>query len=76
MGKTMNFDEFKNVLANDSEARDSLIGRSDIIDLDNGVMRIYGEHINKYLEKYMCKTPEELEDTLYYCYGIYCEIIN
>ncbi len=74
-GKTMSLDEFKDILTSSNEARDKIVGRTDLIDLDNGVMRIYYEHIDKYLEKYVCKTPEELEDTLYYNYGIYCEII-
>jgi hypothetical protein len=39
--KTMSFDDFKDFVINNQEAKDFIIGRTDTIDLDNGVMRIY-----------------------------------
>ena len=72
----MTFDDFKK-LAQTNEFIDKLqTNRTDLIDLDNGVMRIYSENLNKYLEKYCCKDAEDLEDTLYYSYGIYCEVLT
>ena len=77
MNKTNTFtlEDFKTLVATDDEFKDNIIKKEDFIDLDNGVMRIYAENVNKYLEKYACKSVEELEDTLYFSYGIYCEVI-
>ena len=73
---SLTFDEFK-VLAATNEFKEKFnTHRTDIIDLDNGVMRIYAENINKYLETYACKNATELEDTLYYNYGIFCQVID
>ena len=72
--KIFSLDAFKELLSTNKEVKDKIISREDLIDLDNGVMRIYAEHINKYLEKYCCKDAEDLQDTLWYSYGIYCEI--
>ena len=73
--KTLSLDAFKELVASNEEVKDRIVGRCDMIDLDNGVMRIYREHVNKYLEQYGCKTADDLMDTLYYNYGIYCEVI-
>lgn len=73
---SLTFDEFK-VLAATNEFKEKFnTHRTDIIDLDNGVMRIYAENLNKYLEAYACKDATELEDTLYYKYGIFCQVID
>ena len=73
---SLTFDEFK-VLAKTNEFKEKFNAkRTDLIDFDNGVMRIYSENLNKYLEMYACKDAEDLEDTLYYSYGIYCEVID
>jgi hypothetical protein len=72
--KTMSLDAFKEMVKTDTTAKDRIVGRCDMIDLDNGVMRIYPEHLNKYLEKYCCKTAEDLTETLWYSYGVFCEI--
>ena len=45
-----------------------------MIDLDNGVMRIYREHVGRYLEQYGCKNATDLQDTLWYGYGVFCQI--
>lgn len=74
--KTMSLDAFKDLITSNEEVKDRIVGRCDLIDLDNGVMRIYREHVNKYLEQYGCKTADDLTDTLYYNYGIYCEVIS
>jgi len=73
--KTFTLDAFKETLTNNSEFKNDIISHQDFIDLDNGVMRIYPENVNKYLEKYSCKNIEDLEDTLYYDYGIFCQVI-
>ena len=73
--KTLSFDDFKTMINTNNDFKESLTSKSDIIDFDNGVMRIHSENLNKYLEKYACKDAEELEDTLYYSYGIYCTVI-
>ncbi len=73
--KTFTLDAFKETLINNSEFKNDIISHQDFIDLDNGVMRIYSENVNKYLEKYSCKNIEDLEDTLYYDYGIFCQVI-
>jgi len=73
--KALSFDDFKTMIKTNNDFKESLTSKSDIIDLDNGVMRIHSENLNKYLEKYACKDAEELEDTLYYSYGIYCTVI-
>ena len=73
--KIFSLDSFKDMVSNNSDFKEEIIGKQDLIDLDNGVMRIYAENLNKYLEKYACKNAEDLENTLYYSYGIYCTVI-
>lgn len=75
--QTFTFEDFKE-MAKTNEFKEKITenNRHDLIDFDNGVMRIYVENLNKYLEKYACKDAEDLEDTLYYSYGIYCEVID
>ena len=48
---------------------------TEIFDKDNGVAIIPQEKLQKYLEKYGCKDAIDLEDTLWYSYGIYCKIV-
>lgn len=69
----MTLEEFK---SNAENIKQELLMRNDIIDKDNGSMIIYSENINKYLEKYMCKNAQDLEDTLWFSYGIYVKIID
>jgi len=73
--KVFSFDSFKDMISSNSDFKEEIIGKQDLIDLDNGIMRIYAENLNKYLEKYACKNAEDLENTLYYSYGIYCTVI-
>ena len=74
--KTMTLDAFKDMVIERQEFKDGIIGRSDMVDIDNGVMRIYSEHINRYLEKYACKNADDLTETLWYSYGIFCQVID
>lgn len=53
-----------------------VIEQSDMIDMDNAVMRISSKNLKKYLEHYSCKTAEELCDLLWYDYGIFCKVVN
>lgn len=72
---TLSLDDFK-ALAYNNEFKDQITGRSDIIDIDNGTMLIYKEHINKYLEQYSCKDREDLETTLWFSYGVFVKIVD
>lgn len=69
--KTLTLDAFKETIKANKEFKDELINRKDIVDLQHGIMRIYPEHLNKYLEEYMCKDFNDLENTLYHYYGIF-----
>lgn len=73
--ETLSLDAFKSMLSSNNEFKNSLIGRNDIIDWDNGTMMIYNENINKYLEQYACKDANDLVDTLWYSYGMVVKII-
>lgn len=68
-------EEFK-MMNNNHEFRKKIINRSDSIDFDNGSMTIYAENLNKYLEKYSCKDAEDLENTLWFSYGVYLKIVE
>lgn len=72
---TLTLDAFKSMVSLNNDFKNSLIGKNDIIDWDNGTMMIYSENINKYLEKYACKNAEDLVDTLWYSYGIFVKIV-
>lgn len=80
----MNFDEFKEKARNDENFRAGFYskcvmesdGKHEIFDMDSGVAIIPRCKVNKYLERYACKSAEELEDTLWYDYGIFCKIID
>lgn len=67
----MTLDEFK-VIA--PTLKKEMSQHEDIIDYEHGTAIIFSENLNKYLEKYMCKNADDLENTLYYNYGIYCKI--
>ena len=73
--ETLSLDAFKSMLSSNNDFKNSLIGRNDIIDWDNGTMMIYNENINKYLEQYACKDANDLVDTLWYSYGVFVTII-
>lgn len=72
---TLSFEDFKNIVSNSNEFKNSIINKNDIIDWDNGTMVIYQENIGKYLEKYSCKDANDLVDTLWYSYGMFVKII-
>ena len=69
----MNLEEFKELVSNDEEFKNNLSGNSDLV--CDGALKISSKNLNLYLEKYACKDAQDLEDTLYYCYGIYCKVI-
>ena len=75
-GNKMTLDGFKSLLANDKEFVDNLVSSSDIIDVEGGNMIIHRSNINKYLEQYMCKSEEDLSDTLWYSYGMFVKVID
>lgn len=70
----LSLDEFKE-MGKSQNFRDDIVGKTDIIDLDNGTMIIYAEHLNKYLEQYACKDAQDLEDTMWYSYGVWVKVI-
>ncbi len=72
----LSLDAFKDAVSNNASFKDSIIGISDLIDFDNGSAVIHRSHINAYLEKYLCKSEEDLEDTLWYNYGVFVKIID
>lgn len=76
MGKVLSLDGFKDMVNNNPDFKQEITHRKDIIDKQNGIMRIYPENINKYLEEYYCKNVEDLQDRLYYTYGIFCTVIE
>jgi hypothetical protein len=75
MGQKFSLDGFKEALRTDIDLKSSLAGTSDTFDFDNGNAIIHRENINRYLEKYMCKSEQDLEDTLWYSYGVYVKIV-
>lgn len=74
--KTLTFDEFKTKVITDENFNKEISSRSDIVDMDNGTMVIYIENINKYLEKYACKNADDLQNTLWFSYGVFVNIIE
>lgn len=70
---SMTFDDFK---TNISEIKKEILQRDDIIDFDNGMMIIYPENLNKYLERYSCKNADDLQDTLWGSYGVFVKIVD
>lgn len=67
---------FRDVMKSNPSLISEITNRSDIVDIDNGSMVIYRENLEKYLEKYMCKTEDDLSDTLWYSYGVFVKIIE
>jgi len=72
----INFEEFREKLKNDNLFRGSITTKSDVVDVDNGIMIISHDNIDKYLERYMCKDEFDLQDTLWYNYGVYVKIVD
>lgn len=73
---TITFDTFKDLVANDASFRKEITRNSDIIDMDNGTMIIHRENISKYLERYMCKDEDDLQDTMWYHYGVFVKVVE
>ena len=73
---TLTFDAFKDLMANDVSLREEITRDSDIIDIDNGSMVIHKRNISKYLECYMCKDEDDLQDTMWYHYGVFVKVVE
>jgi hypothetical protein len=72
-----NFEEFREKFNTDEVFRESITPRpSEVIDLDHGYLSIARENLSKYLERYMCKDEIDLQDTLWYNYGVYVRIFD
>lgn len=79
MGKNkqfMSLDTFKDFIINDVSFKETITNVDDIIDFDNGTMIVYKQNLSKYFEQYMCKTEDELSDTLWFNYGIFLKIVD
>ena len=72
----MSFDAFKSLLKHDTGFRKEMSNEKDFIDMDNGVMRVHTKNLPKYLEKYMCKDADDLCNTMWYSYGVFCQVID
>lgn len=68
-------ESFKDTLRSDITLKEKLAGTSDIIDFDNGTAIIHKENLNRYLERYVCKNERDLEDTLWYNYGVFVRFV-
>ena len=73
---SLTFDAFKDLMSNDISLREEITNINDIVDLDNGTMVIHRQNINKYLERYMCKDEDDLQDTMWYNYGVFVKVIE
>ena len=73
---SLTFDAFKDLMANDISFRKEITNTNDIIDMDNGTMVIHRQNISKYLERYMCKDEDGLQDTMWYNYGVFVKVID
>lgn len=73
---SLTFDAFKDLVANDVSLREKITNTNDIIDMDNGTMVIHRQNISKYLERYMCKDEDDLQDTMWYNYGVFVKVID
>ena len=73
---SLTFDAFKDLVANDVSLREKITNTNDIIDMDNGTMVIHRQNISKYLERYMCKDEDDLQDTMWYSYGVFVKVID
>lgn len=72
----MTLEAFKDLMVNDVSFKETITKIDDIIDFDNGTMIVYKQNLCKYLEQYMCKTEDELSDTLWFNYGIFLKIVE
>ena len=73
---SLTFDAFKDLVANDVSLREKITNTNDILDMDNGTMVIHRQNISKYLERYMCKDEDDLQDTMWYNYGVFVKVID
>ena len=73
---SLTFDAFKDLVANDVSLREKITNTNDIIDMDNGTMVIHRQNVSKYLERYMCKDEDDLQDTMWYNYGVFVKVID
>ena len=73
---SLTFDAFKDLMANDTSFIKEITNTNDIIDMDNGTMVIHRQNITKYLERYMCKDEDDLQDTMWYNYGVFVKVID
>lgn len=69
----MTLEEFKTF---GSTLKKRIIAPDDVINIDKGLMVIHAQNLNKYLEKYACKNLEDLQDILYYRYGVFVRVIE
>ena len=73
---SLTFDAVKDLVANDVSLREKITNTNDIIDMDNGTMVIHRQNISKQLERYMCNDEDDLQDTMWYNYGVFVKVIE
>ena len=72
----LTFDAFKDLVKTGQNFSDRIKGASDVIDFDNGSMTIHRSNLDRYLEQYMCKSEDDLSDTMWYSYGVFVKIVD
>jgi hypothetical protein len=72
----LTLDAFKDLVKTDQNFSDRIKGASDVIDFDNGSMTIHRGNLDRYLEQYMCKSEDDLSDTMWYSYGVFVKIVD
>lgn len=73
--KTLSLDAFKELAKTNDAFRKSFV-RSDLIDFDNGTATLYRENLIKELERFACKSEEDLSDFLWYNYGVFVTVVD
>lgn len=48
---------------------------SEAMDLDNGVLIVKRENLNKYFDRYFCTTEKELSEKLWFDFGICLQLV-
>ena len=73
--QTLNLESFKEMVNTNPSFKEKLTD-SDVISFDNGTMIIKRQNLNKYLEKYACKDEDDLQDAMWYHYGVFVKVVE
>ena len=72
----MTLEEFKQMAASTPNFLGVDKSDEDRVDFEHGTATIHRANLNKYFEEYACRSEDDLEDTLYYRYGVYAKIVD